>query len=155
MTSNISKPSAPRWSRRDFARNAGIAALFAPFLSLLDGKRHYKQVGRSRKKLVGTEMREKTADERARADAVEAERQRLYARGIDYRILPSMKRERTNWSVYVAICVPMEIRRPEDILQAADLVRRLLRFETTLEQEFPGYSYGQEEWLSEAPPQIG
>lgn len=38
MTSNISKPSTPRWSRRDFARNAGIAALFAPFLTLLDGK---------------------------------------------------------------------------------------------------------------------
>jgi hypothetical protein len=26
-----------------------------------------------------------------------------------------------------------------------------LWFETTLEREFPGYSYGQEDWLSETP----
>ncbi len=38
MKSNISKPSANRWSRREFTRNAGIAALFAPFLAVLDGK---------------------------------------------------------------------------------------------------------------------
>lgn len=120
-------------------------------LSLLDGKRHYKQVGRSRKKLVGTEMREKTADEQARSDAVEAERQRLYTHGIDYTVVPSLKRERTSWSVFVKLCTPIEIRRLEDIQRTVDLVRRLLRFETTLAQEFPGYSYGQEEWLSEAP----
>lgn len=121
------------------------------WLSLLEGKRHYKKVGRSRKRLVDIEMREQTADEQARSDAVEAERQRLYANGLDYTIVPSMKRERTNWSIYVAICVPTEVRRPEDVRQVADLVRRLLRFETTLEQEFPGYSYGKEDWLSEAP----
>lgn len=96
-------------------------------------------------------MREQTADEQARSDAVETERQRLYTNGLDYTVVPSLKRERTNRSVYVAICVPMEIRRPEDIQQAADLVRRLLRFETTLEQEFPDYSYGKEDWLSAAP----
>lgn len=38
MKSNMSNPSAKRWSRREFARNAGIATLFAPFLSVLDGK---------------------------------------------------------------------------------------------------------------------
>ncbi len=121
------------------------------WLSLLDGKRHYKKVGRSRKRLVGTAMREKTADEQARSDATEAERQRLYAHGIDYRVIPGMKRERTSWSLFVELCAPIEIRRPEDVQQAANLVRRLLRFETTLEREFPGYSYGQEDWLSEAP----
>ncbi|HEX7388127.1 MAG TPA: hypothetical protein VF285_12745 [Castellaniella sp.] len=121
------------------------------WLSVLEGKRHYKKVGCSRKRLVGREMRDKTADEQARSDATEAERQRLYAHGIDYTVIPSMKRERTSWSLFVGLCAPIEIRRPEDIQQAADLVRRLLRFEATLEREFPGYSYGKEDWLSKAP----
>jgi hypothetical protein len=38
MKPNMSNISAKRWSRRDFTSNAGIAALFAPFLAVLDGK---------------------------------------------------------------------------------------------------------------------
>lgn len=55
-----------------------------------------------------------------------------------------------NWCVGVDICVPIEIRSPEEARALVSLARRLLKRETTLEREFPGYGYGRENWLAEA-----
>lgn len=52
---------------------------------------------------------------------------------------------------YVEITVPLEVRQEEDLLPLVQLVRRLLRGETTLCAEFPGYRYGREQWLLENP----
>jgi hypothetical protein len=51
----------------------------------------------------------------------------------------------------VEITVPLEVRQEEDLLPLVRLVRRLLRGETTLDAEFPGYRYGREQWLQENP----
>lgn len=119
--------------------------------SLFDGGRTYKKVGRSRKRHTGTIMRPLEGARKAHFEAVEAERRRLTAVGIDYTVTPKMGRERTDWSIFVPICAPFEIRSDEDVRPVANLVRRLLRFETTLAQEFPGYAYTKADWLAEAP----
>jgi hypothetical protein len=55
------------------------------------------------------------------------------------------------WCRYVEITVPLEVRQEGDLLPLVQLVRRLLRGETTLSAEFPGYRYGREQWLLENP----
>lgn len=55
------------------------------------------------------------------------------------------------WCRFVDITVPLEVGREEDLLPVVRLVRRLLRGETTLNAEFPGYRYGREQWLQVKP----
>jgi hypothetical protein len=117
----------------------------------IDGARTYKRVGRSRKRLVGIQRRELTAAGQANYEAKEVERRRLYAQGIPHEIIPSMQRTRMDYGIFVSICAPLEVRSAADLIQVADLVRRLLKFETTLAREFPGYAYTQSDWLREAP----
>lgn len=124
----------------------------APSLErLINGARVYKRVGRSRKRLVGIQRRELTAAGQANYEAKEAERGRLHTQGIPHEIIPSMQRTRMDYCIFVSLCAPLEVRSEDDLIQVADLVRRLLRFETTLAREFPGYTYTQSDWLREAP----
>lgn len=64
-------------------------------------------------------------------------------------ITPRMTTEWTNWSRFVRICVPIEVRGVNDLHSLAELTKRLLKRETSLETEFPGYVYYQRNWVSE------
>lgn len=50
----------------------------------------------------------------------------------------------------VSLVVPIEVLNEENVRALAALAKRLLKRETTVADEFPGYVYGREEWLSEA-----
>ncbi len=50
---------------------------------------------------------------------------------------------------FVNLCAPIEVRSIQDLTVLVDLVKRLLKRETTLEQEFPHYTYTKEQWMAE------
>ncbi|CDG17820.1 hypothetical protein [Xenorhabdus doucetiae] len=110
-------------------------------------EKNYKKVGRSRKK-VHSHVLLPNEDWRKWGDAVEAEKIRL-RKEADFIITPSMKVEMLERYRHVAIVAPLEIRNVEELRQLADLVRRILKKETTLETEFPDYTYGKAQWYAE------
>jgi hypothetical protein len=61
-----------------------------------------------------------------------------------------MRVEQLKWATGVSLVIPVEVLNEEDIRALAALAKRLLKREITVADEFPGYVYGREEWLSEA-----
>jgi len=53
------------------------------------------------------------------------------------------------WRTGVSLVVPLEVRNEAELTLVAKLARRLMLCQTTLEAEFPGYRYGQVDWLRE------
>lgn len=109
-----------------------------------------RAVGKSRKKCVGHRSPARSDAWRQYFDHHNAIEDRLRADGIDFEARPSLQVQTLSWCVGVDICVPIDIRSPEDARALVSLARRLLKVETTLESEFPGYRYGRENWLAEA-----
>jgi len=81
-----------------------------------------------------------------RLDAIE---KRLQRDGIDFDVHASWRRERLHWATGVALIAPLEVRNESELKVIADLARRLLLGQTSLDAEFPGYCYGREQWLEE------
>ncbi|NOS96906.1 MAG: hypothetical protein HOP25_00335 [Methylotenera sp.] len=52
----------------------------------------------------------------------------------------------TKLSHFVELCAPIEVRNEQDLIILANLVRKLLKRETTLEKEFPDYIYTKDNW---------
>ena len=110
---------------------------------------HYKQVGRSRKRIDYYTRPTPQGEAGAYYDRVDAISKTLRADGIDFDVPASYRRERLSWSTSVHLIVPLEVRDEAELRVVADLGKRLLRGKTTIEQEFPGYRYGREQWLAE------
>jgi hypothetical protein len=51
---------------------------------------------------------------------------------------------------FVDICAPIEIQSERDLMALVNLVRKLLKRETTLKQEFADYVYARDEWVAES-----
>ena len=113
------------------------------------GTPSYKRVGRSRKKIVGYSSQPAQGAVREYYDTLFATEQRLQQEGIDFEVRPSWRRERLPWATGVALVAPVEVRNEAELKQLADLARRLLRGETTLQREFPDYCYGKQQWLAD------
>ncbi|WKU20185.1 hypothetical protein [Advenella alkanexedens] len=62
---------------------------------------------------------------------------------------PRWQRECLSWATGVDLVAPLEVRNETELENVTDLANRLLRGQTTLENEFPGYAYGREQWLQE------
>lgn len=77
-----------------------------------------------------------------------AEETRL-SREAGFSIVPSLKVETLAWCRFVEIVAPIEIRNVAELGMLADLVRRILKGETTLADEFPGYVYGKDQWIGD------
>ncbi|PHM29072.1 hypothetical protein [Xenorhabdus innexi] len=107
----------------------------------------YKKVGQSRKKTIGYTMF-KNDDNQAWLDALNAEKARL-CQEANFIIHPSFKIEMLAWCRYVHIVAPIEVRNVEELRKLAHLVRRLLKRETMLDQEFPDYTYGKTQWVAD------
>ena len=108
----------------------------------------FNKVGRSRKRQAGSQIERMGGDEWF--NALMAEEARLYQQA-DYRIEPSMK---TGWgrhSRWIDLCAPVEVRNEDDLRALALLAKRLLKRETTLAKEFPGYCYTQSDWERDRP----
>jgi hypothetical protein len=112
------------------------------------GEKHWRKLGRSRKKLVATRVN--FSDERtAYFDAVNKREQELVRAGIDLIVAPSMRVQRYWWATAVNLVAPIEIRSEKAAKELAALAKRLLKRETTVAAEWPDYRYGRETWLSE------
>lgn len=124
---------------------------FEKFLSGQEpGTKHWRKLGRSRKKVVGERM-PKTADEWvAFYDAVNERQDELERAGIDLDVVPSMRVGLCSTATTVDLVAPVEIRSEDEIRALAMLAKRLLKRETSVAAEWPGYSYGRDAWLLEA-----
>ncbi|MGD9582712.1 MAG: hypothetical protein AB7V26_03435 [Lysobacterales bacterium] len=110
-------------------------------------EKKYKKLGRSRKKIVSYTTTHRPG-ESAWYEALRCEEARL-SREAEFSVAPSIKVEQLAWCRFVTIVAPIEVRSITELHPLANLVRRILLCETTLEREFPGYVYDQAQWLAE------
>lgn len=123
-----------------------------------DGGPDFKKLGRSRKKVISYTTPEDNSPEAvAWFDARRQAETRLSGEA-DFSVEPSIVVSQLCWCRFVEIVVPIEVRSVEELRDLATLVRRILKRETTLDQEFPGYVYGKAHWhaegLAEAMPSV-
>jgi hypothetical protein len=67
----------------------------------------------------------------------------------EYKAKPFITSEWLAYCRYIDICAPIEIRGSNDLVKLVDLVKRLLKGETTIENEFPAYTYAKVQWEDE------
>lgn len=117
---------------------------------IFDGStRNYRRVGKSRKKIVSYTSRQPSEDQQRYYDKLRDNRERLSREGIDLEVSASWKRERLSWATGVSLVAPLEVRNEKELALIANLARRLILGQTTLESEFPGYRYNRADWLRE------
>ena len=111
-------------------------------------KPNYVKVGRSRKKMISRTLTGSflSSDWMQAFDAAYAET----LKEADFQITPFIKVEWVQHGCYVEICAPIEIQSERDLMVLVNLVRKLLKRETTLEQEFNDYAYAIDEWIAES-----
>ena len=118
--------------------------------NLLDlGEKQWKKVGRSRKKVVAYRSRptsDSLRDYYAKLRAIET---RIKSEGIDLVICPSMSTKACSWCTGISLCIPVEVRNEKEVAALAMLAKRLIKGETRLANEFPGYQYTRDDWLAE------
>jgi hypothetical protein len=110
----------------------------------------WQKVGRSRKKVSSFRSPPTPETQENYYVKLFTIEKRMQVEGIDWVVRPSMSVETLSWCRGVSLCIPIEVRDEAELGALASLVRRLLKGETTLDDEFPGYQYGREDWLSEA-----
>ena len=84
-------------------------------------------------------------------DAIDAMANKLQRDGIDFDVRASWYRKRLSWATGVELVAPLEVRNKEELKVVANLARRLLRGETSLDLEFPNYCYDKNHWLADYP----
>lgn len=111
-------------------------------------KPNYVKVGRSRKKIISRTLTGPllSSDWMQAFDAAYAET----LKKSDFQITPFIKSEWVQHGRFVEICAPIEIQSERDLMALINLVRKLLKRETTLEQEFADYVYARDEWIAES-----
>lgn len=113
-------------------------------------EKRWKRQGRSRKKLAFCVLDPWPESQREYYSKIEAIESRLDIEGIDFVVRPSISVRRLAWCTCVDLCMPFEVRSKEEARALALFARRLIKGETALAKEFPGYEYGRTEWLAEA-----
>lgn len=116
----------------------------------LPSKKIWRKMDRSRMKAVSEMRRDWPHDWTSYFDEVNRLEDELMETGIDLDVRPSMRIELLNWAVGVNLVAPVEVVTKDDIRSLAALARRLVKRETTIETEFPGYVYGRLQWLAES-----
>jgi hypothetical protein len=109
----------------------------------------FKYVGKSGKRKKANGFKSRSVPERRKwYEELRAEEKRL-STVTDITIVPHYKVDILNWCRGVHICVPLEIHGVSDLHVLCNLVKKLLKGETTLEKEFPGYRYTKDDWARE------
>lgn len=112
----------------------------------------WQSVGRSRKKVVAYRS-SLSAELKLKRDEWHRNAQealdKLNTTGIDYEIYPAILVRPRLTCMSVLICAPIEARGAAALPVLVDLVKKLLKRETTLEALFPDYRYGKSNWLAE------
>jgi hypothetical protein len=104
--------------------------------------------GQSRKKVVSRTV-EFTPEFEAWSKAYDLALQEISSTA-QYCATPFMRTEWLTNGYFVDICVPIEVRDIYDLAKLVNLVKRLLKRETTLELEFPNFTYTKTHWFAEA-----
>lgn len=109
---------------------------------------NYVKVGQSRKKIMSRTFTGSllSNDWMQAFDAAFAET----LQQADFQISPFIKAEWAQYGRLVKICAPIEVLSQRDQIALVNLVRKLLKRETTLEREFAGYLYTKDEWIAES-----
>ena len=118
-----------------------------------DAKPVHKRVGKSgkRKKISGfTSTLTRSDSWSAWHAALTLETDRLL-RDNEFVVTPSIKIESLGWCRGVSICAPLEVRGVEDLKALCVLVKTLLKGQTSMAQEFPGFAYTRADWALENP----
>lgn len=111
--------------------------------------KNYKLVGKSgrRKKLFSyTNFPPTDAQLQYEIRFREIER-RLTGEGIDIEIPASWSWRRLPLGMNVTLTSPLEVRSMHDLGSVASMVRRLIASKSTINLEFPGYSYRKADWI--------
>ncbi|MDD3802149.1 MAG: hypothetical protein PHV45_08125 [Desulfuromonas thiophila] len=149
----------PRWVYYDAIEKQALAEVPVPatpstlekFLSGQEpGQKTWCKLGRSRKKVISATMPKSSDEWIAYYDAVNALEDELMRTGIALEVAASMRVEQLKWATGVSLILPIEVLNKEDVRALAALAKRLLKRETTVADEFPGYVYRREQWLLEA-----
>jgi hypothetical protein len=114
------------------------------------GEKRYRKLGRSRKRVIGIASGPTTAPWSDYFAALKAREDELARSGIDLDIRPSMRVGWYKWATAIDLIAPIEVRSRDHVVSLAVIARRLLKRETTVAEEWPGYSYGRVDWLAEA-----
>lgn len=111
-------------------------------------KPNYTKIGRSRKKIISHTLTGPLISDSWKQAFDVAYTETL--KEADYQIEPYIKLEWMPHGRFVELCAPIEVRNEQELMVLATLVRRLLKHETTLEEEFPHYVYTEENWVAES-----
>lgn len=111
---------------------------------------NYRRVGKSRKRIVSYTCRAPSSEQNAYYCSLREIEKRLSDGGIDFDVKASWRRERLRWATGVELIAPLEVRNEAELATVAQLARRLILGQTTLETEYPHYRYGRVDWLGES-----
>lgn len=112
--------------------------------------KQWRKLGRARKRLIGTSIPAPSEKWSEFYAEVRRQEQILMREGIPLTVKPSMK---VGWSATartVELIAPLEVCSIRDARALAEVVRRLLKQETTVAQEWSECGYDHKAWLSEA-----
>lgn len=106
----------------------------------------YKRVGKSRK--VVDSYNTRFFNNSDYFEAVKKEHEKILVSS-DLIIKPKMNPKWTNHSRFIYLCAPLEVRNENDLIVLADITRKLLRRETSIDDLFPNYTYSKQNWIDE------
>lgn len=110
---------------------------------------NHAPVGKSRKRIVSYTTNPPSEAQRDHYDRIDALMTQYREEGIDLQVRVSCRRKRWKWATNISIVAPFEIQSLNDVLQLADLAKKLIAGEASIQSMFPGYAYGREDWLRE------
>lgn len=143
----------PRFAYRNAIEDAAWAAVGdgpdRDWLGELRSQPIYKPAGKSRKRIVAYRSSEHDEAYEQWSQRLHAEEDRLEATGIDLMIAPSCRFETLDWCSGLELRLPMEVHNIAELKALAAMGRQLFKRETTVEELFPGYTYGRTQWLAE------
>ena len=108
----------------------------------------FHKVGRgNRKKICGHVSHPMIEETNRYFDELTKNLKALRASGIDFEVKPSFGWYRHKLNFFVEMVAPIELRSAETAAEVVKLAKSLMRGNTTIEAEFPGYIYGKKDWL--------
>jgi hypothetical protein len=115
------------------------------------GVKNYKKIGKNknRKRLVSTTIPPSPASFTEWCDLWKVRRAEV-RQSTDIVIRPSIKVDQLSWCRGVSLCIPIEAVDADSVEQVAEIAKKLLRGETTLDELFPNYTYTKDDWAAEA-----
>lgn len=115
----------------------------------IGGEPVYAKLGRSRKKMAMIKGGRLNVDHDYHEVVDQKEQEILADSDSGIVITTGFDAQWTDAAKYISLCAPLSMRTPADLAKLAELVKRLMRRETTLAEAFPGYRYNAQDWMKD------